>query len=89
MKSGGGNLALRKALHLILHQRNERRHDERESRQQRGRQLIAERFPLAGRHDRQRIPTGQHRPDHVLLTRSKRGKPELFCQLSSEVVHEE
>ena len=52
---------------LILHERDERRDDERQPRQQQGRDLIAERLARAGGHDGQRVPPGQKGADDLLL----------------------
>ncbi len=46
--------------HLVGHQRNQRRDDQRESAQRDGRQLIAEALARAGRHHHQRVAAGQH-----------------------------
>ena len=54
-------------LDLVLHQRDQRRDDERQPRQQQGRDLIAERLARAGWHDGQRVPSGQKGADDLLL----------------------
>ena len=87
VKRGGGNLALSQALDLILHQRNERRNHQRQAGQQRRRELIAERFPLAGRHDRHGVAAGQYRPHDLELAWPELRQAELFLELSSEIVH--
>jgi hypothetical protein len=51
--------------------------------------LIAERFTLAGRHDGHRISPGQYGANDLLLARSKLRKPELFAELSGEIIHNE
>ena len=53
------------------------------------RQLIAERFPLTGRHDRHRVAPSQHRANDLLLARPKLRKAELFAELSSQIIHGE
>jgi len=54
-----------------------------------GRQLIAERLALPGRHDRHRIAPSQHGANDLLLARPKLRKPELFAELSSQIIHGE
>ena len=81
VKSGGGYLALLETLDLILHQGDERRHHEGQAWQERRRKLIAERFPLAGRHDHHRVTTGQNRPHHVFLTGPELGETKLLSKL--------
>ena len=50
-----------KLVHLVLHEGDERRDDERQARQDHGRELIAERLSGAGRHDGENVPAGEHR----------------------------
>ena len=57
----------RKGIHQILHERNQRRDDNRHAVQHHGRQLVAEGFPAAGCHDSQNIPTGDYVADDLLL----------------------
>ena len=58
-------------IHLIFHQRNQRRHHQRQAfLHQRG-DLITERFAAAGRHNDQTIPSAQRRIDDGLLTGTK------------------
>ena len=52
---------------LILHQRDQRRDDERDARQLERGQLIAERLARAGRHDRERVDAGEHVADRERL----------------------
>jgi hypothetical protein len=83
------DLALLQAGHLILHERDERRNDQGQPGQEGRRQLIAERLALPGRHDRHRIAPSQHGANDLLLARPKLRKPELFAELSSQIVHGE
>ena len=83
------DLSLLQACHLILHERDERRNDQGQPGQEGRRQLIAERFTLAGRHDRHRIAPSQHGANDLLLARPKLRKPELFAELSSQIIHGE
>ena len=68
-RRGAGRL---QRIHLILHQRDQRRHHNREPFAHERRQLIAERFPAAGRHQNQHIPPRQRRINNLLLQRPKR-----------------
>ena len=63
----GGNVAGIQTIHLILHQGDQRRNDQRQAGQNGGRQLIAKGFPLAGGHHGHGIATGQHGIDHLPL----------------------
>jgi hypothetical protein len=57
MEGGSGNVLLRQTSDLFLHQCNQGRNDESQSRHQQSRQLVTERFPLTGRHHGQGIAT--------------------------------
>ena len=83
------DLPLLHAGYLILHERDERRNDEGQPGQESRGQLIAERFTLAGRHDRHRISPGQYGANDLLLARPKLRKAELFAELSSQIIHGE
>jgi len=83
------DLPLPHAGYLILHERDERRNHQGQPGQESRGQLIAERFTLAGRHDRHRISPGQYGANDLLLARSKPRKPELFTELSGEIIHGE
>ena len=83
------DLPLPHAGHLILHQGNEGRNHQGQPGQERPRQLIAERFAQAGRHDRHRIAPSQYGANDLLLARPKLRKTELFAQLSSQIIHGE
>ena len=83
------DLSLLQAGDLILHQRDERRDDQGQPGQEGRRQLIAERLALPGRHDRHRIAPSQHCANDLLLARPKLRKPELFAELSSQIIHDE
>jgi hypothetical protein len=87
VKSRSGYLALSQALNLILHQGNERGHHEGQPGQERRRELIAERFSLAGRHDHQRITASLHGPNDFKLAWPKIRKTKLFLELLSEIIH--
>ena len=56
---------------LILHERDERRNDDRHSREKQCGQLIAEGFARSGGHHGQGIGAGQDRGDHLVLAGPK------------------
>ncbi len=89
MKRRNRDLALLHGRHLILHQRDKRRDDQRQPRQNGCRQLVAERFALPCRHDRHDITPGQHGANDFFLTRSEGRKPEPFLELSCQIIHGE
>ena len=67
------NSHLRQLRRLILHQRDQRRnHDHGLSRQHRRRQLVAERFPAAGRHHHARVAASEQAAHDSLLHRTER-----------------
>ena len=57
-------------IHLVLHQRDERRNNDGDALPTQGRQLVAERLPAARRHDGQRVPSLHHGMNHLALSRS-------------------
>ena len=65
---------------LILHERDERRDDERQPRQQQGGQLIAKALAAARRHDAEHIAPGQDRVDKRLLPLPEGRKPKILLQ---------
>lgn len=89
VKRRSRNLALLHGRHLILHQRDERRDDQRQPRQNGCRQLVAEGFALSCRHYRHDIAPSQHGTYDVFLARSECRKPEPFLELSSQIIHGE
>src|SRR2546426_1898891 len=83
------DFSLLHAGHLILHECDERRNHQGQPGQESSRQLIAERLTLPGRHDRHRIAPSQHSANDFLLAKPKLCKPELFAELSSQIIHGE
>ena len=83
------DFSLLHAGHLILHECDEGRNDQGQPWQHSRRQLIAERLSLPGRHDRHRIAPSQHGANDLLLARPKLRKPELFAELSGQIIHGE
>jgi hypothetical protein len=61
---------------LVLHQRDQRRDDNCDTRQVQRGQLITERFACAGRHDGDRVAAVHDRADDVLLSRPELVQPE-------------
>ena len=61
---------------LVLHQRDQRRDDDRHAVEHQRRQLVAEALAAAGRKDGQRRPAGQQRLHDPLLTRPKGAEAE-------------
>ena len=66
-------------VHLILHQRDQRRHDEGETRPDERRRLEAERLPAAGGHHHHGIPAGENRVHGFALQRPQRGVSPVAC----------
>ncbi len=56
---------------LILHQRDQRRDDDRHPVEQQRRQLVAEALARPGREDGERGPPGEERLDNLFLSRAK------------------
>ena len=70
----------RKRLHLILHERNQRRNHHRPMRQSQRRDLETDGLPRARRHDRHHIVPTQNRPRDLLLHGAKRIVSEIPLQ---------
>jgi len=66
--------------HLILHQGNERRDHERESRAEQRGHLIAERFAGTGGQHGEDIPTREERAEHSELVYPETGVTEPFAE---------
>ena len=67
---------------LVLHQRDQRRDDQRHAVEQQRRQLVAERLAAAGREHRQRAAPGQQRLDHLGLAGPEASKPKRSASSS-------
>ena len=72
----GDNAKLIQLVALVLHQRNQRRHDDGRARKMERRQLVTEGLAGAGRHDRDRVVTFDDRLDDGLLSGSEFFEPE-------------
>ncbi len=71
VEEGGANSHLLQRVHLVLHQRDERRHDQRGSPEHPSGDLERDRLPRARRHDPDAIATGEHGVDDLLLARAE------------------
>ena len=68
------------APHLVLHQRDQGRDDDRRAMPRQRRQLVAERLAGTGRHDRQRMLAANGAFHHLLLHAAKMGKAETLVE---------
>ena len=66
--------------HLILHQRDQRRNNDRQAGHQHRRHLIAYGFSRAGRHDAEDIAAGEDLPDQRFLSLAEIIIAEIFFQ---------
>ena len=71
--AGGGHAVADERVHLILHQRDQGRHDDRQPVAHQRRHLEAQRFAAAGGQHEQRVAAGDDRFDGVALQGTKRG----------------
>ena len=71
-----GHAAADQEIDLVLHQRDQRRDDQRQAVQQQGRQLVAEALAGPGREDRQHRPPGQQCRHDPLLPFAEGGEAE-------------
>src|SRR5262249_27964611 len=76
IKKRGRDAAGLKRIHLILHQRNQRRHHDGQSFSRQRRQLKTERLATTRRQQREHIAARQSTADDLLLQRPKRIKAE-------------
>ena len=74
---------------LVLHERDERRHDDGEPRQHQRRHLIAERLAAACGEDDQRVTTAQDRRDRALLPRTKSRVTERLAQRGAGLLQQQ
>ena len=83
----GGDAVDAKPVDLILHQRNQRRDDEREARIDDRRRLEAERFAAAGRQDDDAVARIEDRVHRLALQRAERRvAPDALQRLAQRVV---
>ena len=72
MQESSGNSPFSESADLVLHQGNQGRDDDRETREEQGRDLVAEGFARAGRHDAEYVISFKERTDQTLLTGPER-----------------
>ena len=76
VQAGGPDPLLPERGHLVVHERDERRNDNPQPRAHERRDLVAQRLPAPGGHEHQRVPAGEHLPDHRLLVAEEPVEPE-------------
>ena len=74
-------------IHLVFHQRDQRRNHQRQPRPRHRRQLVAQRLAAPGGHQRKTIPPRHHRPDDFLLQRQKFVVSETGFQQFAHTAH--
>ena len=84
VQAAGGDAAGAERVHLVLHQRDQRRDDQRQPVAGERRKLVAERLPAAGGHEHHRVPSGERRPDGPLLERPEIVVTEVPPELGAE-----
>ena len=77
--------ARRELVHLVLHERDERREDERRLGAEHRRELVGERLARARRHERERVPALDGRAHDRLLARPERVEPEELAEWGGEL----
>ena len=82
----GGHLG-RQLVHLVLHQRDQRREDERRGGAEHRRELVGERLAGAGRHQRERVAALHCRLDDLLLAGAEGGEAEQTRQRGRQRAH--
>ena len=73
-------------VNLVLHERDQRRHDQRHPAQQARRNLVRQRLAGARRHHADAVPPRHHRPDDLQLPRAERRIPENLLQRRQRTV---
>jgi hypothetical protein len=71
VEHGGRHAGLAQAVDLVLHERDQRRDDDREAAPMGGGRLVAERLAAAGREHHEGIAPVEHAGDRVFLQREK------------------
>ena len=77
---GGADAGRQQRVHLVLHQRDERRDDDAGAGADHGGQLVAERLAAAGGHEHERVTAGDQVVDDLLLVRAVLGEAEDLAQ---------
>ena len=76
VEHGGAEPVAHQCVDLVLHEGNERAHDDHRPGEDARGDLIRERLPGTGRHDADAIAPGEHRVDELLLPGTKLGVAE-------------
>ena len=76
VEAAGGDADRGQRPHLVAHQGDQRRHDQRDARARDCRKLIAQRLAAAGRHDGEYVFAGQNGTDDLPLAGPKLAKTE-------------
>jgi hypothetical protein len=80
VEARGGNAVAPQLRHLVAHQRDERRYDNREPIAHQRRQLVAQRLAAARGHHGEHVVASQNRCDDFVLASPERGKAEHGAQ---------
>jgi hypothetical protein len=87
MQAGGRDSACEGRRHLILHQRDEGGHHDRETAEDQRGNLEAERFsPSSGQH-RKGVPPAKYRSEHADLRGTELPVPEMLLQQGARLGH--
>jgi hypothetical protein len=81
------DLLVAELLNLVLHQRDQRRDDDRQPALHDGGQLVAQALARAGGHDAQHVAPAQHVLDHLPLRRAEIVESEMLLQVIAQVRH--
>ena len=80
VQAGGGHAGLFQRRHLVFHQRDQRRNDQRDARPQQRRQLVADGFSAAGGHDAEHVAPRQQPVHQRLLAGAEAVVPEILFE---------
>ena len=87
VEAGGGDAGFLQRRHLVLHQRDQRRHHQRHAVAQQGRDLVAQAFAAAGGHQHQRVAAVGDMLDDVALHAAERRVAESVLKYRERVLH--
>ena len=77
VQAAGGDAAGAERVHLVLHERDQRRDHERQPVARERRKLVAERLAAAGGHEHHGVPSGEGQSDGALLQGTEGVVPEV------------
>ena len=80
IETGGRDAAGQEKIHLVLHERDQRRHDDGESVEEERGKLVAETLPTAGGKHSERGVTCEQLRNHGLLSGTEGRKPEALAE---------